>query len=94
MPSVQVSANGEDEGISTDKIAAKGIKVGETKVSVSILDPQYKDVPPVTVPFYVLDNFVLEPATILRLMPGSTVQYVLKKVVNQTAEGIMSKGLC
>jgi hypothetical protein len=85
LPSIQVS---KEKIGSTDKIAAKGSRVGETKVTVSILDPQYNHVPPETVPFYVLDHFVLDPATILRIMPGSTVQYTLKKLVNQTILGL------
>jgi hypothetical protein len=66
-------------------IIAKGLKVGQAVVSAHLNDIFSKNLFN-EVNFSVLDKFILEPSSLLRVVPGAIVPYKLKKGVENTLE--------
>ncbi|KAL9658268.1 hypothetical protein ABK040_015591 [Willaertia magna] len=60
-----------------DLIVAKGINVGEASITVSTISEDSSKTLSDTVQFYILDNFILEPSPLLRVIPGTIIPYKL-----------------
>ncbi|XP_041954056.1 nuclear pore membrane glycoprotein 210 [Alosa sapidissima] len=70
----------ERVGRQGDMILVSGIKTGHAKLKAKIQEPLYKDVDPAEVRLLILENILLNPASVIYLLAGTSIRYKVQKI--------------
>eukprot|EP00079_Xenopus_tropicalis_P032145 XP_017945916.1 PREDICTED: nuclear pore membrane glycoprotein 210 [Xenopus tropicalis] len=63
-----------------DTILVSGLKTGSSKLRAKMLEPVYEKVTPAQVRLLILENILLNPASDIYLLVGSSIQYRVQKI--------------
>ncbi|KAM4721755.1 LOW QUALITY PROTEIN: nuclear pore membrane glycoprotein 210 [Rhinophrynus dorsalis] len=63
-----------------DTILVSGMKTGSSKLRARMLEPVYEKVNPAEVRLLILENILLNPASDIYLLVGSSIQYKVQKI--------------